>query len=179
MSDEDEKPTSISVTAVPCKCNWLAQAADEPDNPVVFDKEMNEYHLAHQRPRGSNGAGGGRYGYSMIYHCPFCGGAAPKSKRETFFANITDAERARLTELTAGIRTVADAIARLGPPDQDVPQGLTVTTPATDTTPSTVTSYRVIRYMNLSETASVEFTDYGPDRGVRMTLQSKYIGSKK
>jgi hypothetical protein len=128
---------------------------------------LNEYHLTY---------GGDARGHWMIYHCPFCGGAAPRSKRETLFAQITDAESRRLHELTRDVRTVEVAIARFGPPDHDLVDGLTMQTPATDTEPSKVSSYRVLTYDRLSETADVHFTDYGPERGLRMTLQSKYIG---
>ena len=103
-------------------------------------------------------------------------GAAPESKRGTFFAHITEAESRRLRELVVGVNTVADAITRFGEPDQDQRDGVRTKTPATDTEPSVIRSYRFLRYSRLSETAHVNFTDYGPERGLHMTLQSKYIG---
>lgn len=176
--DADEKPTGNSVTSVPCTCSWLANAAAEPDNPIVFDEALNEYNLAHHRPTGANGAGA-PVAQSRIYHCPWCGGVAPKSKRATLFAHLTDAERSRLHDLTAAIRTIADAVAKLGPPDHDLHQGFRRMTPASDTKPAEEKSYRVIRYTKLSETADVRFTDLGPDRDVWLTLESKYVGPKK
>lgn len=167
----DRKATSGSGAGVPCKCSYLERASDEPDNPIVFDVKMNEYHLTH-----FDLAGTGRQRYSIIRYCPWCGGAAPSSKRGTFFAHITDAESRRLRDLASGVKTVEDAIARFGQPNQDSPNGLTTTSAATDTKPSVVSSYRLLRYTGLSELANVTFTDDGPDRELRMTLESKYIG---
>ncbi len=165
---EEYKPTQSSVTTVRCKCSYLQRAADEPDHPIVFDTRMNEFHITYGAPE--------HRAYLMINHCPWCGGTAPRSKRETFFMNVTDAESMRLRDLAAGVRTVTDAIARFGPPDSDMPDGMTMKSPATDTEPSVVTSYRVLRYAGLSDTADVSFTDYGPERGLRMSLQGKYVG---
>jgi hypothetical protein len=39
-----------------------------------------------------------------------------------------------------------------------------------------VRSYRLLRYTGLSETANVTFTDFGPDRGLYMSLETKYVG---
>ena len=51
-----------------CDCHWLERAAHDPDNPIQFDPELNEYNLK---------ASGG---HSLrIYHCPFCAGRAPES----------------------------------------------------------------------------------------------------
>ena len=63
-----------------------------------------------------------------------------------------------------------------GPPDEDHPRGVTTQTPPSHTEPSIVRSYRFLRYARLSETANVTLVDYGPDRGLHMTLETKYIG---
>ena len=74
------------------------------------------------------------------------------------------------------MKTVEEVIAKFGEPDHDNPDGLRTQSPASDTESSVVRSYRVLRYSGLSETAHVNFTDYGPERGVHVTLQSKYVG---
>jgi hypothetical protein len=173
-SDEDPKPNSNSETGAPCACRHLQQAADEPANPVVFDAKMNEYHLTHL-----DLAGTGRHGHSIIRYCYWCGGAAPRSKHGTFVAHITDAESRRLQELGAGVKTVEEAVAKFGPPDEDHAEGLRTKSPASDTEPSVVRSYRLLRYTGLSETANVTFTDSGPDGALRMSLESKYVGEPK
>ncbi len=170
-ADQPKKPTASSVTDQPCTCGSLQRAAEEPSNPIVFDATMNEYRLKHFDLEGT-----GQHGYGVIYHSVFCGGAAPRSQRGTFFVQITTAETRRLKALASGLRTVEDAIAKLGKPDEDHPTGMTTQSPATDTEPSIVRSYRLLRYTRLSETANVMFVDYGPERGLSMTLESKYIG---
>ncbi len=136
--------------------------------PIVFDAAMNEYHIKN--------VGKDRHGHSVIYHCPFCGGAAPRSKRGSFFATITSAEARRLNELASSLRTVEEAIARLGNPDGDLEQGISMQTPASETQPAKVVSYRTLTYKHLSKTADVVLVDYGPERGVRVTLRGKYLG---
>lgn len=148
-TDEPKKPTGSSVTDQPCTCGSMQRGAEKPSNPIVFDAMMNEYHLKHFDLR---------------------------SKRGTFFAQITSAETRRLRALASGLRRVENAIAKLGEPDEDHPTGMTTQSPATDTEPSIVRSYRLLRYRGLSETANVTFVDYGPERGLHMTLESTYIG---
>jgi hypothetical protein len=100
------KPNGMSVTSTACKCKWLERAAAEPTDPVVCDELTGEYHIT--KPGG---------GHMVIYHCPFCGGAAPLSRRDELFAHITHAEADRLHALTAGFKTVDQAIAALGAPE--------------------------------------------------------------
>jgi hypothetical protein len=167
--DEGRKPTRASVTTVACTCDYLERASDKPDVPIVFDVEMNEYHIVHV---------GSTRGRMMIYHCPWCGGTAPKSKRGSFFATIPFAEATRLGQLTSGLATLDAVIQKFGKPDDDLAHGATIMTKPTTTTPSQFTSFRVLRYTALSETANVEFTDYGP-HGVRASYRGKYLGRPK
>ena len=74
-------------TADPCECDWLARAAAEPDIPVRFNEQVAEYQLTY----GPDGQGRMRLRY-----CPFCGGAAPKSRRAELFTRLTQAELNRL-----------------------------------------------------------------------------------
>jgi len=114
------KPTRFSVSAAPCQCRFLEEASVEPASPIVFDEKMNEYHIERVAK--------GRRGHYVIYHCPFCGGAAPRSRRHTFFATITSAEEERLFTLTSGLKSFEDVVAKLGKPDSDLDPG--VQTPA-------------------------------------------------
>ena len=161
------KPHPQSVTAKPCVCGYLESTAAEPNGLILFDDRMGEYQL--RRPDGT-GAG-------PIYHCLFCGGAAPKSKRATLFARVTWAETSRLKRLTRGISSVQQALERLGPPKQDLAEGLTIQTPGSDTQAPTTTSYRVVRWDKLSDTADVDLIDYGV-RGIKFTFVGKYLGDQ-
>jgi len=160
-------PTFASVTTEPCKCRWAQDVSAEPDNSVVFDSDTNEYQF--RTPKG---------GSLTIYHCPFCGGVMPRSKRAELFAHITEAERDRLATLTSGVKSVADAIRLFGKPQHDHPRGLVVRTPAKGRRPPSIASYRVLRFTRASDTADVELIDYGP-QGIRFALQGKYLGKRR
>jgi hypothetical protein len=163
------KPTGASVTTTACTCKYLERASDEPEVPIVFDAEMNEYHLTNV---------GKNRGHTMIYHCPWCGGAAPRSKRGTFFATISQREEERLRRRTSGLMTVSAVVKKFGKPDADLDEGIVLKTPESKEKPPTIKSYRSIVYERLSETADVRFTDYGPDGGLRVTFQGKYLGRR-
>jgi hypothetical protein len=164
------KPNSFSVTSMPCKCRFLERASEEPAIPIVFDARMNEYHIMN--------VGKGRRGHSNIYHCPFCGGAAPVSKRHSLFATITSTEAERLYKLTSGMKTFKEVVAKFGEPDDDLDPGTQSHTPGSDADPPKVVSYRTLTYKRLSKTAEVVFIDYGPERGVRTSLRGKYVGQQ-
>jgi hypothetical protein len=164
------KPTWASVTTTPCTCKYLERASEEPEVPIVFDAEMNEYHLANV---------GKNRGYTMIYHCPWCGGAAPRTKRHTFFAKITQREEERLRRLTSGLVSIDAVIRKLGKPDLDMAEGTVIKTPDSKNKPPTIKSYRTLHYTGLSKTGDVHIMDYGPDGGLRVTFQGKYLGRSK
>jgi hypothetical protein len=151
--------------AEPCGCGWLERESNEPDSPVRFDPVLNEYNIIR---------GGGAE--LRVYHCPFCGGSAPKSKRSLMFAHITDAERGRLIQLTHHLRTVDDVLRELGKPDDD--SYASSTTPEKNGKPDTVEVYQALRYYNLSETADVWVTVF-PGGKASITFQGKYIGPKE
>ncbi len=138
--------------------------------PIVFDAEMNEYHLTNV---------GKNRGYTMIYYCPWCGGAAPRSKRGTFFAKITQREEERLRRVTSRLGTIETVIRKLGQPDADMADGTVIKKPDSKGKPPTIKSYRTLHYTGLSKMADVHFTDYGPDGGLRVTFQGKYLGRRK
>jgi uncharacterized protein DUF6980 len=159
-----EKSTPASVTTEECTCGYQERQSEEANIPIVFDAEVNEFHIAH--PDG---------GQSVIYHCPWCGGAAPRSQRDRLFAKVTMAESARLDGLTGTIRSIEEAIATFGPAQRDEAQGLIVEKPATDSQPPATSVYRTLTFTQLSDTADVVLIDYGP-AGVRFTFQGKYLG---
>ena len=126
-----------------------------PDLPIAFDPELNEYIFEFPSPC-SDGACDGAKASMRIYHCFFCGGAAPLSKRGRLFATVAMAERRRVNRLFKGLRTLAEVVERMGPPDEDNPDGMTVERPEKHGKAPTVRTYRVLRYTRLSDTADVD-----------------------
>ena len=144
-----ERQTYASVTNVDCTCGYLQRAADDPDVPIRFEASTGEYQFTYQSA--------GEFGQSMliIYHCPFCGGAAPRSKRELLFHSIPDGEEERLKELLLPIKTIADALEQFGEPESDNPFGVASTSDETDGQPSLTHYQRTLRYGSLSGIANV------------------------
>jgi hypothetical protein len=170
------KPTFDSVTEQPCNCGFLEQQADDPASPIVFDARLNEYHFEYPSPCAGGDCATAK-AQMMIYHCPFCGGAAPPSKREALFTAFTPEEQRRLYRLFDGMRTLQEVIAALGPPDEDKEQGLTVRRPGQDGQPPSTRSFRTMRYTRLSDTADVEVYADPTEGKVQVMLMGKYIGS--
>jgi hypothetical protein len=170
------KPTFASVTEEPCICGYLDRAADDPASPVVFDAAMNEYHLEFPDPCAGGDCEAAK-AFLIIYHCPFCGGAAPESKRAGLFTTFTPNEHRRLNRLFDGMRTLQDVIATLGPPDEDKERGLTVQQPEKDEQAPTLRTFRALRYTRLSDTANVEVYADAVEGKVHVMLMGKYIGS--
>jgi hypothetical protein len=160
-----EKANFDSVTTTGCACTYLQREAAEPSSPIQFDTRLQEYQLAHL-------SGGG---HSAIYHCPWCGGVAPKSQRERHFAVLTWEEIRRLEDVTRGIRSPQEAVSMFGEPDEERERGVTVQLPATDTSPERAESYRTMTFKGLSSTADVSLVDYGV-QGVKWQYSPKYIG---
>ena len=153
-------------TVPQCDCGWLENAANDPHVPVVYDRQVNEYHITRAGELG---------GTLMIYHCPFCGGSAPKSKRDQLFATITHEEIHRLQELVQDIKTVGQTLTRFGPPDEDLATGQGITSPEKDGEPSRTQFFRTLRYSKLSDTAEIEAVVY-PEEQVQFAFVPKYIG---
>jgi hypothetical protein len=152
----------------------LQHAADDPDSPIVYDARLNEFHFEYPCAPGDGDCEGAK-SRLRIYHCPFCGGATPESKRDSLFAAVTIEEENRLGELLTGVTTLNDALRKLGNPDRDEPAGVTQKTPERDGNPSIIESFRSIVYCGLSNTADVHITDYR-EKGVSIWLQGKYLG---
>jgi hypothetical protein len=134
---------------------------------VRFDESTGEYEFI--TPSG---------GKLNIYHCPFCGGVMPRSKRADLFAYISEAEVRRLDELTGNLFSVDEAVRVLGAPERDMAAGMRERTPARNRRPPSVASYRVLTFSRLSDTADVQLTDCGP-QGIRFSYMGKYLGPKK
>ena len=161
-----ERPTFASVTDAPCKCGYLRRAADDARQPIVFDKLTGEYHFRYRE--------GESDGYStlILYHCPFCGGAAPKSKRALLFHVIPPDEERRLVALLDGITSLRVAVRKLGKPDYDNPRGMGSQMPERAGRPPTTQWFRTLHYEKLSKVADVWFTER-PDGRASWQLQGK------
>jgi hypothetical protein len=155
--------------APPCGCRWFDEAAKNPDIPVVFDSRMNEFHLTHNNDRG----------YSLFYHCPFCGGRAPESLRKTFFTDVTHEESVRLHNLTKHIKTESEFLDEFGKPDHEFDIGGSMTTAGSDSQPrETFIGARKLVYKQLSDIAdvNVQINRYGK---LKISYSGKYIGPKR
>ena len=146
-----------------CECGILDDAANDPAMPVFFDAQLNEYYIART---------GELSGHLLIYHCPFCGGRAPKSKREEMFWAMTPEEMHRIRDITLSVETVSDAIAKFGEPDEDIPSGYGEITPPQPDKPQTTRFFRVLRYHRLSEIAVLDFVVH-PEGKVHLSYSGK------
>jgi hypothetical protein len=158
-----------SVTDRNCSCDWLDKAAREPQNPIVFDPDTNEFHLMFRD-------GGG--GFALIYHCPFCGGLAPESTRDSLFDYITIEESVRLSELTKNLKTESQVVEALGEPDEILENGSGTMHPETGSAPPKYQYFRSLRYSSLSKTADVS-VEVGHNGNVGFTFYGKYLGPKQ
>ncbi len=146
----NDKPTFYSVTTQLCECGYLQRAADEPGNPIEFIKEMNEFVFTY-------GDYPGGKANLAIYHCPWCGGVAPQSKRDQLFVTVSREEKDRLAEVLRPIKTIEDAITKFGNPDFE--GSFSTTYQESESMPPTTVCGRRITYYDLSEVADVCFLE--------------------
>ncbi|MCI0390560.1 MAG: hypothetical protein MOB07_17585 [Acidobacteria bacterium] len=151
-----------------CQCGFLEREARRPDSPIRFDVEMNEYYFSYFND-------GGEEANLIIYHCTFCGGAAPDSLRPSKFAMLSNGELERLRELTKDLKTVDLVLAAFGKPDSDEQQGVMWTMPETDGHGEIPGGLRTLTYRNLSQTADVLVTVRLDDK-TQITFIGKYLG---
>ena len=160
----------VSVTDAPCNCKWLESSATDPNTPIEFDPDLNEYNNILSGPLG-------KYGSIRIYHCPFCGGLAAESRREELFAVVPETEYERLHSMTRGINSVEDAIRVLGPPCSDevisFPEGYVWPVERGAKTP-----VRALTFTRLSELVDVQIS-VNDDASVEVNFGPKYIGPLK
>ncbi len=157
------RPTYASVTGERCTCDYLQNAASDPDNPIRFEARTAEYQFT--------------FGKAMlvIYHCPFCGGAAPESQRSALFMPIPGEEKERLFDLLKPIKSLKEAVGRLGAPDFEGFSELQ--TPTKDAQASHIERRRMYHYHNLSKIVDVWITER-PDLSVDFQLHGKPIDPK-
>jgi hypothetical protein len=162
--------TFASVTEVLCTCGLLEERAADASSPFKFDADLKEFHLEYVGVKGKASM--------VIYHCPFCGGAAPESQRDRLFAVISSAEEERLFSLLKGVHTIHDAIEALGSPDLDRPDGVGWRHPEGERTPPNSERFRRVTYSRLSDVADIHLTVY-PNGNVHASLQGKYVGQAR
>jgi hypothetical protein len=167
------KPTQFSVTEIACNCGYLARSVTDPQLPIKFDAQVDEYYFEHVFPTGNKLL-------LNIYHCPMCGGVASQSTRDTLFAVVTDQEAERLHAMIQRLTTAQEIQTAFGDADEDK-----IIDPATQlglSRSSTMLPFsgpiRVLTYTRLSETADVQFM-IASDGKVESTIAPKYIGSGK
>jgi len=134
--------------------------------PIEFDQDVNEYHLVFGDVRGSK---------AILYHCPFCGGAAPRSKRELLFATLDNREVSRLRALTKKIKTVDELLKTLGVPDRDLDAGVTMAEKR-DGQPDRVDTFRTLIYSQQSKSADIRVAVTRTGQVAGITFESKYLG---
>ncbi len=165
MPFEQSKPTFASVTNVACTCKYLQLMTEDLASPIKFDHLTAEYQIH------ANGR------QIIIYHCPFCGGAAPKSKRAQLFSVVHEKEVARLSNLLMPIETMQIAIEHLGKPDRDKPAGVQTRENESDGLPPSLIHHRAIVYEQLSDVANVWIIEQ-PNGKVTWALTGKYLGDE-
>ena len=157
------KRTHASITEESCHCNYLQDMADDPGSGIEFDQRTSKYQFVCDSA------------IVVIYHCPFCGGAAPESKRSLLFAQVPESEVDHLSQLLEPITTIDDALEILGKPDSDGHS--TSTLAEAENEAPRIQRCREIRYSGLSDVADVSFTER-PDGEVDWYLEGKYIGDQ-
>jgi hypothetical protein len=163
--------TFASVTDTPCNCDYLHNSAADPDHPIEFEPSVHEFLFVDRADDGTIRS------KLSIYHCPFCGGAAPASKRATLFAPVPHSENVRIRALFSDTKTMAAVLEKFGQPDYDHPNGFSSITPERDGSPPTHYSGRSMQYTKLSEVADVDVAEH---RGgnISVSLSGKFIGPK-
>ena len=146
-----------------CDCNWFQRAAADPHIPVEYDANLNEYHLVRS---------GAQVGKMQMYHCPFCAGRAPASRRDELFIPISTEEQWRLRDMVRNLKTVSDVTTSLGEPDDDVADGTWIETPEATGQPGKTEYFRTLVYRRLSAMADVRVLIY-PQGQVHFELASK------
>jgi hypothetical protein len=156
-------PSSFSVTSDPCRCGNLERQSREAEGIIQFDEANNEYNFSSQ-------------GFvHRIYHCPWCGGTAPKSRRPQQFVQITFDEERRIATLMEDIKTIRDALRLFGDPDEDEEE---VQYNEDETGKQTVERLRTICYQSISPLADICITEKLDGR-VTYLLRSKWIDTSR
>jgi hypothetical protein len=99
-----------------CDCDWLQNAADDPNIPIGFDRDTNEYYI---EMRGL----GEFQGRAIIRFCPNCGGDASVSKRGGLFQPVATHDQICIRQFADELKTKADVLAKWGKPDEEIRNG--------------------------------------------------------
>jgi hypothetical protein len=158
------KRTFASVTDTPCSCGYLERSASDPNTPIQFNGNLNEYYIEHEVAKGAKVR-------TLIYHCPFCGGMAPESRREKLFATVPPEETRRLDDLVRELKTVEDFLRVLGAPDADPPFRAPEYLVGDASLP-----LRVLVFSQVSKVADVQVGVYSNNE-VRVSFLGKYLGT--
>lgn len=142
MTGEPDKHT-LCESKPECHCRSLERSANDPNCPIEFDEELNEYQIVANDHRW------------LIRYCPFCGNLTPPSKRGSLFAKMTPDEFARIRNLVAGLRTVEEVLAKFGVPDDDITNGGFREFPETADQPPIKQAFRQLNYQGLSPTVNL------------------------
>ena len=86
-----------------CTCGSIPAWAADPELPVTYNEQLNEYEMP---------------GY-FFYFCVVCGGRMPESKRDAFFTKPTGTDDANFRSRTEKLKSLEDVIAAFGPPDDE------------------------------------------------------------
>ena len=126
-----------SVTELPCVCRFLDHVVNDERFPVRRDTQTAEYYLDHLLPDGATLS-------IRLYHCPICGGVASASKRDEYFADLSDSELRRIASELGHLTTLRQIEGQLGAPDLEEK-------------PAAQGAIRSLIYKRLSKTADVRF----------------------
>jgi hypothetical protein len=86
-----------------CTCGSIAAWAADPELPVTYNEQLNEYEMP---------------GY-FFHFCVVCGGQMRESEPNSFFAPWTDADDADFRARTEKLTSLEDVIDAFGPPDDE------------------------------------------------------------
>jgi len=154
------RPHGQSVTDQPCVCGSLGRSA-QFNSGIEFDPELNEFNIVSRTDS--------RVVKTRIYHCPFCGGTTPESRRGNHFLDLSDEEIARLYGLFSEFTSLTDVLSAFGPPDDDI----SIEIPEVLISPPNPGSpLRDLIYRQLSETGNVHVRVL-PDDRFQITVVSK------
>lgn len=90
-----------------CSCDILKIWVKDPNFPLEFDAETNEYSIVH-----------GKQGKFLISYCPNCGGKLPESRRGTFFEEPDQADVKEVREIMRSVSDIESMRKILGEPSQ-------------------------------------------------------------
>src|SRR6266404_1479434 len=90
-----------------CGCGLVLGWANEPNIPIEYDSEFNEYCLIAQDSR-----------KTILYYCPICGGHLPKTERTSLFTTPSTEEIIEINERLKSVTTMDDVVRILGEPDE-------------------------------------------------------------